>query len=147
MSSPGAREEVVHNSLCAAPSSSHSFFIPAWGPSHVIQSFSNYCSMGPLHSVQFSGYCSSMGPLSQAAIPAKGLLLCGLSQGMAVFSRGRSSMSFRRTICIIMVFLDCRESLTWHLGHLFPSFSALGVCSTGYLTFSFLSLRAAAQYL
>lgn len=74
-----------------------------------------------------------------APVPARSLLLCGLSQGMAVFSRGRSSMSCRRTICIIMVFLDCRESLTWHLGHLFPLLFWPG-CLQHWFSHIFLSL-------
>lgn len=70
------------------------------------------------------GACSHVGSLS-------------ILQGTAVFWRGRSSIGCRRTTCIIMVFLDCRESDLALEAPLPPAFLACAALVLSHFLFSF----------
>lgn len=93
---------VVCSEHSAAPSSSCWSSAPVWGPSHGIQSFTDFFNMGPSHRLQFFKNCSSvspsdgiqssgtdwrdtapdMGPSPWAAAPARSLLLAWAVHGL-----------------------------------------------------------------
>ena len=59
-------------------------------PPHRLQLFKNCCSMGPFHGVQLIWRRLLQSASSRAAVPAKNLLLCGLSTGCS-FLQGTST--------------------------------------------------------